>query len=215
MPLATQRFKIQMQHSEGHPQVAQVAIQHGINLAANFKALLNNKPLTAFTYNDKGSMAIIGKKSRSRYTKPKCTLKAFCLGNLLFIHLVSLITYRNRVKTFFNWMIAYFSKDNSLRMIIRPDKTRKTEVKQFNINRVSRTNYCILFFNNCNSFFMFFPICKIKKATKVVVVIITTIGIIESFKNTYRKSQSTFPSWLPLIMLKPLHFRKSVKPCEV
>jgi NADH dehydrogenase len=116
---------------EGHPQVAQVAIQHGINLAANFKALLNNKPLTAFTYNDKGSMAIIGKnKAVVDIPKPKMHFKGFFAWAIwLFIHLVSLITYRNRVKTFFNWMIAYFSKDNSLRMIIRPDKTRKTEVK--------------------------------------------------------------------------------------
>jgi NADH dehydrogenase FAD-containing subunit len=80
MPLATQRFKIQMQHSEGHPQVAQVA-QHGINLAANFKALLNNKPLT--TYNDKGSMAIIGKKIIVDIQNRKCTLKAFFCGQLV------------------------------------------------------------------------------------------------------------------------------------
>jgi NADH dehydrogenase len=116
---------------DGHPQVAQVAIQHGINLAANFKALLNDKTLTPFTYNDKGSMAIIGKnKAVVDIPKPKMHFKGFFAWAIwLFIHLVSLITYRNRVKTFFNWMIAYFSKDNSLRMIIRPDKTRKTEVK--------------------------------------------------------------------------------------
>jgi NADH dehydrogenase len=38
----------------------------------------------------------------------------------LFIHLFSLITYRNRIMTLFNWGVAYFTKDQSLRMIIRP-----------------------------------------------------------------------------------------------
>jgi len=38
----------------------------------------------------------------------------------LFIHLMSLVTYRNRARTFWNWMIAYLAKDQSLRMIIRP-----------------------------------------------------------------------------------------------
>ncbi len=63
--------------------------------------------------------------------KPKMHFKGFFAWIIwLFIHLISLITYRNRVKTFFNWMIAYFAKDQSLRMIIRPDKKIKTEPKQ-------------------------------------------------------------------------------------
>jgi NADH dehydrogenase len=44
----------------------------------------------------------------------------------LFIHLISLITYRNRFSTFINWMIAYFSKDQAFRMIIRPNKRKAT-----------------------------------------------------------------------------------------
>ena len=108
----------------GHPQVAQVAIQQGINLAHNFKSLNSDKPLRPFKYNDKGSMAIIGKnKAVVDLPKPKMHFKGFFAWMIwLFIHLISLIAYRNRVKTFYNWMIAYFSKDQSLRMIIRPDK---------------------------------------------------------------------------------------------
>ena len=110
--------------SAGHPQVAQVAIQQGINLAHNFKSLNGNKPLRPFKYNDKGSMAIIGKnKAVVDLPKPKMHFKGFFAWMIwLFIHLISLIAYRNRIKTFYNWMIAYFSKDQSLRMIIRPDK---------------------------------------------------------------------------------------------
>ncbi|MEZ7504938.1 NAD(P)/FAD-dependent oxidoreductase [Flavobacterium sp. Arc2] len=110
----------------GHPQVAQVAIQQGLNLAENFKLLIRNKPMVPFKYNDKGSMAIIGKnKAVVDLPKPKLHFKGFFAWAIwLFIHLVSLITYRNRIKTFFNWMIAYFAKDQSLRMIIRPDKAK-------------------------------------------------------------------------------------------
>lgn len=108
----------------GHPQVAQVAIQQGINLAHNFKLMNQNKPLRPFKYNDKGSMAIIGKnKAVVDLPKPKMHFKGFFAWMIwLFIHLISLIAYRNRVKTFYNWMVAYFSKDQSLRMIIGSDK---------------------------------------------------------------------------------------------
>jgi len=111
---------------QGHPQVAQVAIQQGLNLAANFKMMNQNKLLLPFKYNDKGSMAIIGKnKAVVDLPSPKWHFNGFFAWLIwLFIHLVSLITYRNRITTFINWMIAYFSKDQSFRMIIRPNKNK-------------------------------------------------------------------------------------------
>lgn len=113
----------------GHPQVAQVAIQQGKNLAKNFVKMIQNKPLESFTYNDKGSMAIIGKnKAVVDIPKPKLHFKGFFAWMVwLFIHLISLITYRNRFKTFYNWMIAYFAKDQSYRMIIRPEKANRND----------------------------------------------------------------------------------------
>ncbi|MGL3000504.1 NAD(P)/FAD-dependent oxidoreductase [Flavobacterium sp. RSSB_23] len=116
--------------SQGHPQVAQVAIQQGLNLAGNFKNLLQQKALKPFIYKDKGSMAIIGKnKAVVDLPKPNLHFKGFFAWMIwLFVHLMSLITYRNRINTFYHWMIAYFSKDQSLRMIIRPDKRIKEEV---------------------------------------------------------------------------------------
>ena len=112
----------------GHPQVAQVAIQQGVNLAENFKSMVQNKPLKPFKYNDKGSMAIIGKNKAVVDLPNKIHFKGFFAWVIwLFIHLISLITYRNRLQTFYNWMIAYFSKDQSLRMIIRPEKRTKAD----------------------------------------------------------------------------------------
>lgn len=115
---------------QGHPQVAQVAIQQGLNLADNFKKILQQDTLKPFVYKDKGSMAIIGKnKAVVDLPKPSLHFKGFFAWMIwLFVHLMSLITYKNRINTFYHWMIAYFSKDQSLRMIIRPNKRIKEEV---------------------------------------------------------------------------------------
>jgi len=106
----------------GHPQVAQTAIQQGRHLAKNFKLMVANQPLTAFKYKDKGSMAIIGRmEAVADLPKPKVHFNGVIAWFAwLFIHLISLITYRNRARTLFNWMISYFTKDQSLRMIIKP-----------------------------------------------------------------------------------------------
>lgn len=113
----------------GHPQVAQVAIQQGKKLAKNFKLIADKKAPEPFEYLDKGSMAIIGKnKAVVDLPTPKLHLNGFFAWLIwLFIHLLSLITYRNRFRTFYNWTIAYFTKDQSLRMIIKPSRQNKTK----------------------------------------------------------------------------------------
>jgi NADH dehydrogenase len=112
----------------GHPQVAQVAIQQGKKLAKNFIRIQEGKTPEPFAYLDKGSMAIIGKnKAVVDLPTPKLHLNGFIAWLIwLFIHLLSLITYRNRVRTFYNWMIAYLTKDQSLRMIIKPPRQNKS-----------------------------------------------------------------------------------------
>ena len=123
---------------QGHPQVAQVAIQQGKHLAKNLKKQVNNVALVPFKYKDKGSMAIIGKnKAVVDLPKPKLHFKGFLAWLMwLFIHLLSLITFRNRLVTFWNWMVSYFSMDQPLRMIIRPEKKNRT-ASATDINKVS------------------------------------------------------------------------------
>jgi NADH dehydrogenase len=105
----------------GHPQLAQVAIQQGQNLARNFRHM-GNKPLKPFIYNDKGSMAIIG-KTKAVADIGKLHFKGFFAALIWgFIHVWSLINYRNRFKTFFNWMTAWFTKDVAMRFIFRPGR---------------------------------------------------------------------------------------------
>ncbi|MFY0255951.1 NAD(P)/FAD-dependent oxidoreductase [Chitinophaga sp. 30R24] len=104
----------------GHPQLAQVAIQQGTRLARNFLAMAASKERTPFKYFDKGTMAIIGRnRAVADITKPKLHFKGFIAWFVwLFIHLTFLISYRNRFKTFANWVIAYFTKDQSLRLLL-------------------------------------------------------------------------------------------------
>jgi NADH dehydrogenase len=108
----------------GHPQVAQVAIQQGKNLGKNFKRMVTGKASEAFSYNDKGSMAIIGRnKAVADLPNPKMHFDGFIAWIAwLFIHLVSLIANGNRIKTLYNWTISYFTRDQSLRVLIKPVK---------------------------------------------------------------------------------------------
>lgn len=113
---------------EGHPQLAQPAIQHGRHMGKNFIDMAAGKPLKPFDYYDKGTMAIIGRN------KAVCDLKVFgrivFVGGFpglfiwLFIHLVSLIGFPSKIKTLYNWIVAYLTKDQSLRMIIRPENKK-------------------------------------------------------------------------------------------
>ncbi len=108
----------------GHPQLAQVAIQQARNLADNLKKGLspgeNWKP---FRYNDKGAMAIIGShKAVADLNQPKLFFDGFIAWLIwLLIHVMSLLTFHNKLRTLYNWMGAYLTKDRHFRMILRPE----------------------------------------------------------------------------------------------
>ncbi|AUS05667.1 NAD(P)/FAD-dependent oxidoreductase [Pseudotamlana carrageenivorans] len=111
-------------YPDGHPQLAQVAIQQALNLGRN---LLSND-WKAFSYNDKGSMAIIGtNKAVTDGPNQKFFLKGFIAWWVwIFVHIMSLVNFRNRMRAFYDWMGYYINKDQSFRMIIRPkEKSQK------------------------------------------------------------------------------------------
>ncbi|GGM87669.1 NADH dehydrogenase [Dyadobacter beijingensis] len=108
----------------GHPQLAQVAIQQGRNLAHNLPIWLEGRSPRPFRYVDKGTMAIIG-INKAVADLPRLHFKGFIAFFLwLVVHLFSLIRYRNQVKTLYNWMVAFFTRDQSLRFIMdaKPEK---------------------------------------------------------------------------------------------
>ena len=107
---------------KGHPQLAQVAIQQGRLLAENLERLQDNKPLKPFAYNDKGSMAIIA-KYKAVADLPKFSFTGFFAWVVwLFIHIIPLVGFRNKVKLAFSWFWSFITNDPTLRLIIRPGK---------------------------------------------------------------------------------------------
>ena len=104
----------------GHPQVAQVAIQGGEALAENLIRLQDSKVLKPFIYNDKGSMAIIS-KYKAIVDLPKFSFTGFFAWLVwLFIHIIPLVGFRNKVKLAFSWLWSFITNDPTLRLIIRP-----------------------------------------------------------------------------------------------
>lgn len=112
------------EYPEGHPQLAQVALQQGKSVALNLIRMEKHQDAIPFHYKDKGTMAIMGRnKAVADIPNPKMHFRGFpAWFAWLFIHLISLLTYRNKITTLYNWMISYFTKDQALRMIIRPGK---------------------------------------------------------------------------------------------
>ncbi len=116
---------ITKQTPNGHPQVAQLAIQQGKLLAKNIASLIENKPIKAFQYKDKGSLATVGKK------RAVADLGNFKFGGYLawllwsFVHLMSISGFRNKLLVGINWMVSYFSYEKSNRLLIRNYKIKQ------------------------------------------------------------------------------------------
>lgn len=102
----------------GHPMMAPPAMQQGKLLAANIKRLIIKQPMKPFAYKDKGSMATIGRNKAVVDTKAIKTQGFIAWYIWMFVHLISIIGFRNKVFTFFSWLWSYFSYDRSNRLII-------------------------------------------------------------------------------------------------
>jgi NADH dehydrogenase len=104
---------------QGHPLpgVAQVAVQMGGHAAHNIMRAIANQPFRPFRYRDYGNMATIGR------AKAVADLHWLRLQGLIgwlawvFIHLIKLIGFRNRVVVMVQWAWAYFSYERSVRLI--------------------------------------------------------------------------------------------------
>ncbi len=109
---------------QGHPMMAQPAMQQGSLLGDNFIKLSENKPMKAFEYNDKGSMATIG-RNKAVVDLPKYHFSGFFAWVVwMFVHLFSLIGFKNKAVVFMNWIYNYIRFDREGRLIVRPFKKR-------------------------------------------------------------------------------------------
>ena len=106
-------------YPNGHPQLGNVAINQGKNLAHNLLAIQKSKALTQFEYKDLGSMATVGEYKAVvdlPWLKFQGILAWFAW---MFLHLMLMLSTRNKFATFLNWSWNFFTKDSSLRLIFK------------------------------------------------------------------------------------------------
>lgn len=110
-------YMVTPEYPQGHPQLAQVAIQQAKTLAGNLNAGVFTRP---FVYKDKGSMATVG-RNRAVVDLPYAHFQGKMAWFVwMFVHLLSLLGMKNKLFTFINWVWNYFTYDVSLRLLIRP-----------------------------------------------------------------------------------------------
>ena len=117
-------------YPNGHPQVAQVAIQQAKNLAKNLKRIdqgADSNALTAFRYKNLGSMATIG-RNKAVVEIGKFRSQGFFAWVLwLVVHLRSILGVKNKMMVLLNWLWKYVSYNDSIRMITYATKPREVE----------------------------------------------------------------------------------------
>lgn len=115
-------------YPNGHPQVANVAINQAENLGRNLQKALKGEEMTAFEYKDKGSMATVGKR-KAVVDLPNLKFKGrFAWITWMLVHFWLILSVRNKLIIFVNWVSDYFQNDSTLRIIIRANKS-KTDQK--------------------------------------------------------------------------------------
>ena len=107
-------------YQKGHPQLANVAINQAKNLAIN----LNKHKTNEFEYNDLGAMATIG-RNKAVVDLPYFKFSGYFAWLIwMFLHLMLILSVRNKLIIFINWVWAYLTKDTSLRLILKQTKIK-------------------------------------------------------------------------------------------
>jgi len=109
-------------YPNGNAMLASVAEQQGYQLAENLNRRILNKPLKPFHYNDKGTMATIG-RNNAVVDLPFMKISGILGWYIwMFVHLMLLVDFRNRMVVFINWAWSYINYDKGTRVIIRKFK---------------------------------------------------------------------------------------------
>lgn len=112
-------------YPQGHPQVANVAINQGKILAKNLQRKWKGQEQTPFEYKDKGSMATIG-KHKAVVELPFFKFQGYFAWMVwMALHLMLILSVRNKFVVFYNWAWSYLTGDSSLRLILRDERDRE------------------------------------------------------------------------------------------
>ena len=111
-------------YPQGHPMMAQPAMQQGKLLGENLIKLIQKKTMIPFEYKDKGSMATIGRNLAVVDLPHYHFSGIFAWFVWMFVHLFSLIGFKNKAVVFLNWVYNYIKFDREGRLIIRPFKKK-------------------------------------------------------------------------------------------
>jgi len=103
----------------GHPQVAQVAMQQANLLSDNIRRSKENKPMKPFHYRDKGSLATVG-RHLAVADLPFGKFKGYIAWMLWsIVHLLSIIGVKNKIFVLLDWTWKYITYDQALRLLIK------------------------------------------------------------------------------------------------
>ncbi|MBK5210622.1 MAG: NAD(P)/FAD-dependent oxidoreductase [Flavobacteriaceae bacterium] len=109
-------------YPKGHPQLANVAVNQGKNLAKNFKRIYQGKTPLEYEYKDLGTMATIG-RNKAVVDFPFVKFKGYFAWFIwMFLHLMIILSVRNKLIIFINWAWVYVTKDSSLRLILTQNR---------------------------------------------------------------------------------------------
>lgn len=117
--LGDNAFMTEKKYPDGHPQMAQPAIQQAKQLAQNLHRLVAGKPMVPYRYFNKGTMATVG-RNLAVVELPFIRFYGFFAWlTWMFVHLMAIVGVKNRVLIFINWFWNYITYDQSLRLIIK------------------------------------------------------------------------------------------------
>ena len=112
-------YMVTPKYPKGHPQVANVAINQGRNLARNFKLIQKGGQPTEYEYKDMGSMATVG-RNKAVVDLPFLRFGGYFAWYVwMFLHLMLIRSVRDKLIIFINWAWNYFRKNSSLRLILK------------------------------------------------------------------------------------------------
>lgn len=110
---------LDVKNPRGVPMLAQGAVQQGKHLAKNILRLEKNQELLPFVYKDKGVMATVG-RNKAVVDLPRFKFQGFFAWFVwMFVHLMALVGFRNKIITFIDWAQNYFNSDRPLGAIIK------------------------------------------------------------------------------------------------